>query len=73
MLANTAQAGVLVNLFRPGGHLKRQVIQENIVLPSSKVDLAYAVFHAEGEASDGEAAPNSFPQNSNPLPPNVVV
>ena len=37
------------------------------------MDLADAVFHAEGEASDGEAAPNSFPQNSNPLPPNVVV
>ena len=71
MLADTAQAGMLVNFFGPGSYLKG-VYSERLYTKSllfSGAHLAKTVFHSKRKTSDSEAASDSFPEHSHPLPP----
>ena len=71
MLADTAQAGMLVNFFGPGGYLKGVYSERlyTLFLLFSGAHLAETVFHSKRKTSYSEAASDSFPEHSHPLPP----
>ena len=62
---------MLVNFFGPGSYLKGVYSERlyTLFLLFSGAHLAKTVFHSKRKTSDSEAASDSFPEHSHPLPP----